>query len=337
MDTGYDRRHQPSFFFPIALITVGVVWLLVNNGTIDAQNIYRLLPLWPVLLIVGGLSLMLRRLWWPLAGLLWLLLAAGLIWALVAAPNMLPQMRAPELRHQTLSEPVDGAASAAVRLDLSINPTTISPAADGSTLVSADLYSVNDMELQVSGADTKNVRLRSIGNGNINFNFFSFSWLTQDLQPWNIGLAPDIPMELHIDASTGSTEVDLTGIELESLTVEASTGSMNIRLPEDQESVPFRLDASTGSMDITVPENTGLDMNVDGSTGSLTIDIPDGASWRVEVTDGGPGSLNLPAGSSKVSGDPNDDEGVYESRDFQESADAILITLDLSTGSVTLR
>lgn len=335
MDTGYYRRHHPSFFFPVALITVGVVWLMVNSGMIDPQNLYRLLPLWPVLLIVGGLSLMLRRLWWPLAGLLWMLFAAVIVWALVAAPGMLPKVQGVELRHETLTEPVGEAKSASVRLDLSINSTKIFPAKDSKTLVDADLYSVNDMELQVSGSNPKDVYLRDVSTNG--FQFMNFNWLSTEFKPWNIGLAPNIPLDLRVDASTGSTDVDLTGILLKALTVNASTGSMDIQLPKGQESFPFNLDASTGSMDIVVPEKTGFDMTAKASTGSLTIDIPDGASWQVEVTDGGTGSLNLPSGSSKVSGDPKKDEGVYESSGFKESPTAILITIDMSTGSVTIK
>ncbi len=90
MNTEYYRHRRPSLFFPIALITAGVVWLLVNSGTIAVENVYRLAPYWPVLLILAGLGLLLERLWWPLSALMWLAAAAALVWFLVFPPAFLP-------------------------------------------------------------------------------------------------------------------------------------------------------------------------------------------------------------------------------------------------------
>jgi hypothetical protein len=329
------RRHTPSFFFPIALITVGVIWLLVNNGTIAVENLYRLLPLWPVLLIAGGLSLLLQRVWWPLAGLVWAGLAAALVWALVASPAILPTVNTVELRHETLREPLEAAQSAVVRLDLSVNSTRIHALESGDDLIFADLYVTNRAYLDVSGNQTKNVTLRHDPMDGMNF--FNFQWIGQTTRPWDIGLTTEIPLDLHVDMSTGSTNMDLTGMQLEALNIEASTGSTTLVLPAGQENFPFTINASTGSITITVPEGTGFDLSVDASTGSLSIDVPEDAGVQIEVTDGGPGGLNLPGDYKKVRGDEGDKEGVYENSAYSGAATPIDIRVDMSTGSVTVR
>jgi hypothetical protein len=330
------RRHRedPDFFFPVALITAGVIWLMVNNGMIAQENLVRLVPLWPVLLIGGGLSLLLRRLWWPLTALLWLGIAAILIWVLVASPALLPSFQTQELRQVTLREPVGGATSAAVTLDLSINPTDVRTSA-GDDLVLADLYVSGEPRLDVSGDARKTVRLR--GNTGVTFNFLDFRWLNTSSQPWDIRLTDRIPLELKVDASTGRANIDLTGAQLESLEIEASTGSMDIILPAEQETFPFRLDGSTGSIGVRVPAGTGVEMRVDASTGSLTIDVPDDAGLQVEVVDDGTGGLRLPAGMEKVRGSDRNEEGVYENDAFAGADNPITIRLDISTGSVTIR
>lgn len=329
------RRHRPSFFFPIALITVGVIWLLVNNGTVPVENIYRLLPLWPVLLIAGGLALLLRRIWWPLDSLIWLGVAGLLIWSLVYAPSLLPSVNTREMRQQTLQEPIGDAQSAAVTLNLSINPTNIHALEGGDDLLVANLYVMDEAFLDVSGQQEKNVTLRQVSSGP--FNFFNFEWLGQAQQPWDIGLTTQIPLELEVDASTGSTDVDLTGIQLEALTVDGSTGSMNITLPSGVDNFPFVLDASTGSVNVVVPDGTGFDLEVDASTGSITIDVPDDAGVQVEVVDGGTGGLNLPAGFTKVRGDEDDKEGLYENAAFAGADAPIRIRVDMSTGGFNVR
>ncbi len=329
------RRDAPSFFFPVLLITVGAIWLLVNNGTIPVENVYRLAPFWPVLLIIAGLSLILQRLWWPLSALLWLGTAAAVIGVLLFAPTALPQARTYAIKQETLSEPLGTANSATVSLNLSINQAFISALEGSNDLIRADVSYVGNMQFSTSGSDQKSVRLDH------NFNdpmwFFNMGMFTGEQQPWQIGLTPDIPLRLRVDVGTGSTQMNLEGLQIESLTVEGGTGSMSIDLPAGGPRFPFALDMGTGSATIRVPEGTAFDLDSDGGTGSLTIDVPDGAGVQVEVKDGGVGSLNLPDGFSKVRGDSNDDEGTWENEAYATADDSIKITLDIGTGSINIR
>lgn len=329
------RHHGSSFFFPIALITVGVVWLLVNNGTIAPETLYRLIPLWPVVLIGGGLSLILRRLWWPLAAIMWMALAAGIVWALVAAPTMLPKADPINLRHEVLSEPLGSAKSASVKLNLSVNSTKIHGLQDKKDLLVADIYVADKAVLDASGNEMKNVVLQDASFEGVQF--FNYSWITAADQPWDIGLTTAIPLKLELDASTGSTAVDLTGIMLEELNIKGSTGSMSITLPGDQQDIPFTMDASTGSLVVKVPQNTGVKLDLRASTGSVTMTIPDGAGLQVDVTESGLGSLSLPKNMEKISGDKDEKKGLYENAAFKTASRKIAIKLDMSTGSVTIR
>jgi hypothetical protein len=318
------------------LITIGVVWLLINNGTIAAENLYRLIPYWPALLILAGLSLILRRIWWPLSGLLWLLAAGVFLWLLVAPPAFLPAAPSMELKRETFREPLDQAGSAAIELDLSVNPTRIY-ALEGSTdLIVADLSYLGEIVFDVSGTTAKTVRLDQTTGPN----FWAFRWdalIGQDLAPWEIGLAPGLPLELRVDSGTGRTEMDLSGLTLESLVVDGGTGSIDITLPEGGRSYTFDLDIGTGSATIAAPEGATLDINVDGGTGSLTIDAPEGAGIQVEVRDGGTGSLRLPDGFDKVREGDDDDEGVWENEAYASTDAPLRINLDIGTGSVTVR
>jgi hypothetical protein len=81
-------KEERSLFFPLALIAVGVLWLMVNFGYIPASNLWALTRLWPLFLIGGGLSLILRN-YSPYAGAL---ISALMIVAAVAAVIFAPQL-----------------------------------------------------------------------------------------------------------------------------------------------------------------------------------------------------------------------------------------------------
>src|SRR2546427_11206956 len=55
------RRGYRSRFWPGILILVGVFALLVNVGFVPVERLDRLVDLWPLILIVIGLELIVRR------------------------------------------------------------------------------------------------------------------------------------------------------------------------------------------------------------------------------------------------------------------------------------
>lgn len=59
-----DRRLH--LFWPLFLIAAGVLWILIELGTIPAANLWALSYVWPLLLVGAGVSLILRP-YWPYA------------------------------------------------------------------------------------------------------------------------------------------------------------------------------------------------------------------------------------------------------------------------------
>src|SRR5438093_6888550 len=56
----YTYRYR-SFFWPALLILAGVVALLVNTGQIPVGRLAQIIDLWPLILVVIGLELIVRR------------------------------------------------------------------------------------------------------------------------------------------------------------------------------------------------------------------------------------------------------------------------------------
>src|SRR2546428_13480861 len=106
----YTYRYR-SFFWPAILILGGVVALLVNTGQIPVDRLYQLVNLWPVVLVVIGLELIIRRTVHGLAGdvaaaLIVLIAVVGPAPYGTAGPN---RPATPPLHAQTPTRVVHGA------------------------------------------------------------------------------------------------------------------------------------------------------------------------------------------------------------------------------------
>jgi len=77
-----------SIFWPLVMITAGLLWLLVGIGNIPRANLWALAHTLPYLLILLGIGLILRA-YWRFAGMLVsLLVVAGAVLAVVYAPQL---------------------------------------------------------------------------------------------------------------------------------------------------------------------------------------------------------------------------------------------------------
>jgi hypothetical protein len=329
------RKPYRSFFWPVVLLGAGVIWLLSNLKLIPTENLWILLRLWPVLLVVVGLDMLFaRRL--PLVGvMLGLLVIAGVVFILLNGSALGLER---DIKPQTkfFSVEVSDTTSVDFDLDLSLQDTTVSVLQVSSNLFEAEIGHVGEIEFSVLGTDKKHIDLAQVGVESW------FSWLLPDVEGeelvWDIGLSPEVPFDLDVDASTGSTELDLLGIQLERFRYDASTGSSTIILPASAEGYDTHIECSTGSMEIVFPAESNLTVRLDGSTGHILLDVPEGAAVQVDVKDGGTGGLQLPAEMVKVSGRENRDEGIYQTPDFEGAAYQLVIIIeDIGTGNIVLR
>ena len=149
-----------SLFWPIVLIGVGVVWLLGNLGVLTTSSLVVLARLWPLLLILIGLDLLFGRRS-PLAGALIGVGAVVLIVLLMLIGPSLglagPQY---EVRTSTLSEPRGDAAEASIYLSPSVGSVSVTPLADSTNLIEADIRHLGDLDFNVTGETNKTVHLR---------------------------------------------------------------------------------------------------------------------------------------------------------------------------------
>lgn len=321
MDDRHHERRNPSFFWPILLIGVGIVLLLSNLGYLAVDPWPVLFNFWPVILIVIGLDIIFGRR--GTAGaviglILGLALVGGMIALLFMAPTLAtsyPSWFRPigdfsfgmppanmQLKTARVVHPLADATAAQVQLDFPAGQGSISALADSANLIEADISYYGDLIDEYSSGNPPRVRIGERLSG------VSFS---RSAENWRVGLNPRPDLTLNLNVGSGSHNFDLTGLKLKALDLNHGSGSTSLTLPQAGQ-YSFRIDSGSGSVDVRAPQ---------------------GVAVRVEYTIGS-GDVRAP-GLNRVSG--GNRSGVYESQGFSQSGLYVIVNINLGSGSITVR
>lgn len=315
-----DGKASHSLFAPLAMITLGVLFLLDNLNVIAPLNWGTALRFWPLALIFLGLNVLVVQFRRPLGTILSLLVtvaALGVFGYLLVSGSPddtlrglgLPVAGAPELREETFALDDEGVTSAEITLHLGNFPTTISQLND-SGLIAGSVWTRGAVQMEPERQDSGHIELEVSVRENPGDWFDPRTWQGGESRRWMIGLSPTVPLDLRIDAGNGAATATLDGLNLTALTI----------------------DSGNGAVDATLPDGD-YDVRADSGNGSVTMSLPAGVEARVEY-DSGNGSVNVPGRFERVSGDR--DDGVYETPGYDERAGGISIRVDSGNGSVTI-
>ncbi|HSM59033.1 MAG TPA: DUF5668 domain-containing protein [Candidatus Sulfomarinibacteraceae bacterium] len=337
------RRESHSLFGPLVLIAIGVYFLLVNLSLLPDLYWQSALRLWPVLLIFLGVNLIVRQ-----AGPPWGTVLSGLVavaaigffaWVLLTGFGQPVNSRSPgaAVTREAISYPADDLSFAQVEIDFSSFPATVTALSDSDNLIEGTVTHRGELIFEPErNGDQVTVRLdtRSVS-------FFPFVWLNptnwftaEDGSGWNLQLNRNVPLDLRLDLSSGRAQLALSELTLDYLEIDGSSGSANVQLPPGEYEAHY--DISSGSVTLSLPESGQQVIFIDGGSGSLTIQLPGSMEARIVVEDDGSGSFRPGSRFSRVGGGTGD-EGTWQTAGFQDAADRVTITLDISSGSVSVR
>ena len=308
------RPRSRSLFWPILLIALGVLFLLNNLGVVAWGTWNLVWRLWPLVLVAVGLDLLIggRS---ALGAILSALVALALV-ALIAAgvffADQLPFLDryavSGEWQTSHVEHHLDDYQAADVYIDWSSPPGRIYALETDQFLIEGDLTYLGELVFDVDDRGGRaDLTLDSRWTG---------SW--SSFGPgrdgnWEIGLTPEIPLDLTLDSGSGSCDFDLSGLIVEDLFLDSGSGSIQLALPAEQ-SFRFELDSGSGSVQIDLPEDTGVRVRLDSGSGSFN-----------------PGGEFI-----LVSGERRGD-GIWESENYDIAEYIIEITIDQGSGSITFR
>lgn len=302
------RFQRRSYFGPILLITLGLVFLGKNLGLIPGEGWGVIWRLWPLLLIIGGLDDLLRRegVAWPvlmIGGGTFLLFhyfgpRAMISWTQIFQlwPVLLIAVGIDVLfKGQTGWKGLIGVILAIVLIGAAVLLVVqgVEIQAEYSEISEGFSSSVDSAELDLSlvvgeftlGAETRSGMLvsGSVMPGavirELDEEGNQIYYRLQNEKPaffphtgrWALDLTPEIPLDLKIDMGVGEMIFDISDLGLESLVVNQGVGRMLIDLPEHilEETL---IKQGIGVIEIEIPE--GIRIAVDAQNGLTRVNFP---------------------------------------------------------------
>jgi len=315
MDQPRAPRHS-SFVGPIILIVLGILLLIwrIYPGLNPWPVLFRY---WPLILILIGLgkiwdSYYLHRHveqgttpatpWISGTGIAWILL---LLFFILAAWHGRGRWNddgwhepwgwhgrafAAE-SHDTQAVELQGAKTADMDLDIPAGELTL--AGGSSHLMDADFrYDRNEgkpnVDYSVSG-----------GRGELRVTQDPNRWHTQfgnEDNEWNMRVANDVPLDLHLQMGAGQTNLRLNSVNLKNLDVHMGAGQLDLDLTgERKTSVNGTIEGGVGQATIRLPKNVGVHVDATGGIGSVDADglQRDGSSYINESYGKTPTNIEL--------------------------------------------
>lgn len=251
---------------------------------------------WPLAILIVGVAFLLATTgaialtpaqlvgWWPVAAIV---VGIGFLIGAVFVKDR-------DVRTERLAVPLDGLTGAEIRLKFGGGELAVGQAEPG---------------MLVSGQFDGGVVQRSRGPGRIELEPYDPSTQFFSGRPirWQLGITPDIPVDLRVESGANRSSIDLHGLRIRQLELHTGASETRVRLPAaGQTSV--RLEAGMASVELEVPPGVAARVRGRVALGSTNVDearfprSPEGwsspdfeaAANRVEIAiDGGLGSIRI--------------------------------------------
>jgi hypothetical protein len=272
MIAGLDDILRGNYGGAILGMGLGAILLLANLGVLPGWGLWDLLRLWPVFLIIGGVSLLLSGLKSSvtsvLGGLVALAaLAAAMVWLRPTMPIGDVGGVSSIINGERISQPLEGAKRATVTLT-SVGRIHVSAMSQPAGLADGTLDVRNGLRVRrdfsVSG-DTATFGLTGEG---------THIYLgPNSAMNWAVTLNPNVPITLVVKPGVGEADLQLQRLNLTQLTVDAGVGRTSITLPDSGQ---YRADIEGGVGQITLVIPKGLGARIRANTGLGNTVLPTG-------------------------------------------------------------
>jgi hypothetical protein len=305
-----------SFSWPLILITIGLVFLLVNFGVIPGVTAVQLLSLWPLLLILAGVDIAIGHRW-PLAavGIDVAVIALGLA-LLATQPTVFSGPFFFEREADGVGQrEVSVERRSVTSLSLDINGGAGRFRVSGGSTMLVDAHSPNeDLRLRRAdfdkGGEHADVRIDHSGNRRV-------GGVSADVEA---RVASDIPTDLELNGGAGEFFIDLSDVRVSGAELNIGAASLTLTLPRPTS-------ATTAPTTKPTPE---VRIEVNAGASNITIDVPEGVEARV-TTSGA--LLSLRSTNSRVTA-----SGLSaETSGYASTTARVTVRVTAGASSITIR
>jgi hypothetical protein len=253
-----------SLFWPGLIILVGLIALLVNTGVLSGDRAVELILLWPLILIVIGVEIVVRRSLRgsaaDVAALLVIVVAIGGALGYVAFAPIPPTTGTLDRKGA-----VGELTSASVEINAGSAEVTMTSGAE----LGSDLYRLH---IAYSGGQP-DVRFDSTGGSLvIDQNGGSFMGFRPQRFVMTMQLNPSVTWSIAENAGSSKEKLDLTNTRVSAITVSAGASTGEITLGPASGVVPIRVEGGSITVHVHRPAGTAASADVSGGALSLNAD-----------------------------------------------------------------
>ncbi len=308
MEEERKRHGRRSYFWPILLIVIGVIFLAHNLGIIPGEGWDMLVKMWPALLIIAGLDDLIRRqgIAWPVlligAGIflllnnfgprtfvtwtkvvqLWplILIAFGIDllfrsrtwWGTAISVLLVLLIVGGAVWWIGFAGSVPSGASHAVEKALAadVQKAEIHYKLGAGQLIVGEISDEDLLSAGTAYPEKPDETYFKTGDTAHYSLEVDFPAFYPNTTQWELGLPSSLPVSLLVDNGAGELFLALERLDLEELNVKQGVGDIVIRLPQGVKG-EVSIDQAVGRIQILVPENAGIKIRFDKAISRLDV------------------------------------------------------------------
>lgn len=172
-----------------------------------------------------------------------------------------------KMREEAILVEKDKAKALEVDIDLGVGEMTVSSGAKEWVEGNAE-YNVKKLAPQVDydlHGDTGEVEIKHKGSTRLG--------LSNIKNTWAIQLNDSIPMDLNVETGASLANLDLQGLQLEKLDIEAGVGDLTVNLGGDwKKSFTTTIETGVGQTTVILPSKVGVKLTTEKGIGSSNVE-----------------------------------------------------------------
>ncbi|MEK5431131.1 toast rack family protein [Lysinibacillus sp. FSL R7-0073] len=172
-----------------------------------------------------------------------------------------------KMQEETILVEKDKAKTLEVDIDLGVGEMNLTGGAKEWVEGKAD-YNIKKLAPQVNydvSGDTGEVEIKHKGSTKLGISNIKNNWAIQ--------LNDDIPMDLTVETGASLANLDLQGLKLEKLDIEAGVGDLTVNLGGDwKKSFKANIETGVGQTTVIVPSKVGVKLTTEKGIGSSNVE-----------------------------------------------------------------
>jgi uncharacterized protein DUF2154 len=171
------------------------------------------------------------------------------------------------MHKETVTIALDGARAGQIQLDIGVGELRVARTSRSGVFIEGSIDLPDDVELEQRNSTRDGVAHCTLS---ARFPRHSVRGL-RDKPRWELRLGADVPIELKVKAGAGASTLDLSGLQLTDLDIEAGVGETKVTFP-DGGRARARIKSGVGETVVSIPESLEARVRVQSGIGSVKVD-----------------------------------------------------------------